>query len=115
VVHVASSWRSHGSEAKDSRFDGIGCGIVEVKPNYPSLNVIFLLAHRGILVFCFRYKSTHRAVVGGIPLPPPLTKVFILLGVDALHVLEKREVKRDIPNLLKSGRIFEWFSHLVNS
>jgi hypothetical protein len=53
--------------------------------------------------------------VGGIPLPPPLTKVFILLGVDALHALEKREVKRDIPNLLKSGRIFEWFSHLVNS
>jgi hypothetical protein len=29
---------------------------VEVRPNYPSLDVIFLLAHRGILVFCFHYK-----------------------------------------------------------
>jgi hypothetical protein len=54
VVHVASSWRSHGSEAKDDQFDGVGCGAMEVGPNYPSLDVIFLLAHRGILVFCFR-------------------------------------------------------------
>jgi hypothetical protein len=46
VVHVASSRRSHGGEAKDCRFDGIGCGAVEVRPNYPSLDVIFLLAHR---------------------------------------------------------------------
>jgi hypothetical protein len=52
----ASSWRSHGSEAKDDRFDGVGCGVVKVAPNYPSLDVIFILAHRGILVFCFCYK-----------------------------------------------------------
>jgi hypothetical protein len=51
VVHVASSWRSHGSEVKDGRLNGVGCGVVEVRPNYPSLNVIFMLAHRGILVF----------------------------------------------------------------
>jgi hypothetical protein len=51
VVHVASSWQSHGAEAKDGRFGGIGCGTVEVRPNYPSLVVISLLAHRGILVF----------------------------------------------------------------
>jgi hypothetical protein len=31
VVHVASSRRSHGSEAKDGWFDGVGCGAVEVK------------------------------------------------------------------------------------
>jgi hypothetical protein len=53
IVHVASSQRSHGSKVKDGRFDGIGCGIVEVRPNYPSLDVIFLLAHRGNLVFWF--------------------------------------------------------------
>jgi hypothetical protein len=35
VVHVASSQRSRGSEAKDSWFDGVGCGAVEVGPNYP--------------------------------------------------------------------------------
>jgi hypothetical protein len=56
VVHVVSSWRSRGSEAKDSRFDGVECSTVEVRSNYSSLDVIFLLAHRGILVFCFHYK-----------------------------------------------------------
>jgi hypothetical protein len=56
MVHVASSRRSRRSEAKDSRFDGIGCSTVEVGPNYPSLDVIFLLTHKGILVFCFCYK-----------------------------------------------------------
>jgi hypothetical protein len=53
VVHVAPSQRSRGSEAKDGRFDGVGCSIVKVGPNYHSLDVIFLLVHRGILVFCF--------------------------------------------------------------
>jgi hypothetical protein len=33
VVHVASSWRSRGSEAKDGWFDGVRCGAVEVRPN----------------------------------------------------------------------------------
>jgi hypothetical protein len=45
VVHVVSSRRSRGSEAKDGRFDGVGCDIVKVGPNYPSLDVIFLLSH----------------------------------------------------------------------
>jgi hypothetical protein len=56
VVHLASSRRSHGSEAKDERFGGVGCGAMEVGPNYLSLDVIFLLTHRGILVFYFHYK-----------------------------------------------------------
>jgi hypothetical protein len=56
VVHIASSQRLLGSEAKDGWFDGIGCGAIEVRPNYPSLDVFLLLAHRGILVFCFHYK-----------------------------------------------------------
>jgi hypothetical protein len=51
VVHVTSSQRSRESEAKDGRFDDVGCDAVEVRPNYPSLVVIFLLAHMGILVF----------------------------------------------------------------
>jgi hypothetical protein len=53
VVHMTSSRRSHGSEAKDSQFDGVGCGAVEIGPNYYSLDVIFILHHRGILVFWF--------------------------------------------------------------
>jgi hypothetical protein len=51
VVHVASSCGSCGSEAKDGRFVGVGCDAVEVRPNYLSLDVIFILAHRGIIVF----------------------------------------------------------------
>jgi hypothetical protein len=56
MVHVASSRRSCGSEAKDGRFDGVGCGAAKVGPNYPSLVIVFFLDHRGILVFCFCYK-----------------------------------------------------------
>jgi hypothetical protein len=51
VMHVASSWRSRGSEAENGRFDGVGCGVVEIKSKYPSLTVISFLACRGILVF----------------------------------------------------------------
>jgi hypothetical protein len=47
VVHVASSRRSHGKEVKDGRFDGVGCGIVKVGPNYHSLDVIFLFGPHG--------------------------------------------------------------------
>jgi hypothetical protein len=57
VVLVASSQMLHESEAKEGWFDGVGCGTVEVEPNYDHLLVvIFLLSHRAILDFCFRYK-----------------------------------------------------------
>jgi hypothetical protein len=56
MVHVASSWMSCESEVKEGQFDGVGCGAAEVGPNYPSIVIIFLLAHRDILVFCFCYK-----------------------------------------------------------
>jgi hypothetical protein len=53
---VASSRRSRGNNVKGGQFDGVGCDVGKVGLNYPSLDVIFLLAHRGILVFCFPYK-----------------------------------------------------------
>jgi hypothetical protein len=53
MVQVASSRRSHGSEAKDGRFDGVGCGATEVGPNYPYFVVIFILAHRVIFSLWF--------------------------------------------------------------
>jgi hypothetical protein len=53
MVHVASLQRSCGREVKDGWFDGVGCGSVEVKPNYPLVVVVFISAHRSILVFCF--------------------------------------------------------------
>jgi sensor domain CHASE-containing protein len=56
MVHMESSRRSRESEAKGDRFDGVKYGVVDVGPNYPSVAIIFLLAHMGILVFCFCYK-----------------------------------------------------------
>jgi hypothetical protein len=53
---VASSRRSRENEAKDVRFDGVGCGVLKVGLNYLSLDVIFLLVNSGILVFYFCYK-----------------------------------------------------------
>jgi hypothetical protein len=54
--------------------------------------------------------------MAGIPLPTPWLYVFILLGVvcDSCLSEEMREV-RCLPNLLKSGRIFGWFPHHVDS
>jgi hypothetical protein len=53
MVHVASSWRSHGREAKDGSFDGVGCDAAEVGLKYLSVVVVFISTHRGILVFYF--------------------------------------------------------------
>jgi hypothetical protein len=107
VVHVASSQRLHGSEAKDNRFEGVGCGAVEVGPNYPSLDVIFFLAHRGILVFCFHYKYDPKGWWRGkhstIPLPPPNHSCF-LRGVGMLHGV--REERRESERSLQSTK--EW-------
>jgi hypothetical protein len=60
VVHLASSQRSRGSEVKDGRFDDVGYGAVKVKPNYHSLDVIFLLPYRDILVFVFTLNRITR-------------------------------------------------------
>jgi hypothetical protein len=56
VVHVVLSWGSRRSEAKDGWFHGVECATSEVRPNYPSLALVFILAHRGILVYYFWYK-----------------------------------------------------------
>jgi hypothetical protein len=91
VVHMASSRRLRGSEAKDGRFDGIRCCAMEVGPNY-------------------------RLVVGGISLPLPWPYAFILLGVVyASCPREERREVRDLLGLSKSGMMFGWFTHLVDS
>jgi hypothetical protein len=99
---MESSWRSRGSEAKDGRFDGVRCGAVEVRPNYPSLDGIFLLAHRGILVI---WSST----------PLALGLHFARCGLCASCPREERREVRDLPDLRKSERMFVWFLHLVDS
>jgi hypothetical protein len=46
MVHVASSRRLHGDEAKDRWVDAMGC----IGLFYPSLIVFFVLGHKGSLV-----------------------------------------------------------------
>jgi hypothetical protein len=80
MVHVASSQRSRGREAKDGRFDGVECDVVEVGPNYPSVVVVFILAHRGILVFCFSHINRTIGLLWECasldPSPTPFTLGF---------------------------------------
>jgi hypothetical protein len=107
MVHVASSRRSHGRQAKYGRFDGVGCGTVEVGPNYHSIVVVFISAHRGILVFYFSHiNKNHRAVVGVSELDPlsePLYLCFSFFawcGCASCLREERREV-RDLPKFSK--------------
>jgi hypothetical protein len=79
VVHVASSQRSHGYEAKGGQFDGVGCGTVDVGPNYPSLDVTFLLAHKNILVFSFPINRTLR-VLGEASIQPSLYQPLAIVA-----------------------------------
>jgi hypothetical protein len=57
-------------------------------------------------------KIKHSA----IPLPPPRLRSSFLLRCGCASCLrEKRREVRDLSNLLKSGRMFGWFSHFVDS
>jgi hypothetical protein len=81
---------------------------VEVRLNYPLLDVIFLLIHRGILVFWF--FAIHRTIrlLWEVSLSHPLCfRLSFLLrcGCASCH-REERIVVRDLPNLPKTGRMF---------
>jgi hypothetical protein len=59
MVHVASSWRSRGDEAKDVRVDAMGCiGLL-----YHNFVVFIVLSHKGSLVISFPINRAPR--VGG--------------------------------------------------
>jgi hypothetical protein len=49
MVHVASSRRSHGDEAKDRWVDAMGC----IRLFYPNFVVFIILGHKGSLVISF--------------------------------------------------------------
>jgi hypothetical protein len=53
MVHVASSWMSHGDEAKDERISAIGC----IRRFYLNFVIFIVLGHMGSLVIIF---STNR-------------------------------------------------------
>jgi hypothetical protein len=71
MVHVASSWRSHGDETKGGQVDAMGCiGLI-----YSNFVVFVVLGHKGSLIISLPINRTPSA--GGeasnsaIPLPPP--------------------------------------------
>jgi hypothetical protein len=57
MVHVASSWRSRGDEAKDGRVDAMGC----IRLLYPNFTVFIVLWYKGSLVVSFPINRTPRA------------------------------------------------------
>jgi hypothetical protein len=59
MVHVASSWRSRGDEAKDERVDAMGC-IRLLNPNFA---VFVIVDHKGSLLISFPINRTP--MVGG--------------------------------------------------
>jgi hypothetical protein len=52
MVHMASSQRSCGDEAKDRRVDAMGC----IRLFYPNFVIFFVLGHKGSLVISLSYK-----------------------------------------------------------
>jgi hypothetical protein len=73
MVHMASSWRSRESDMKDGRFNGVSCGAVKVRSTYPLLVVVFLLAHKCILVFWFSLYIEPHGCYGRYPSPTHLS------------------------------------------
>jgi hypothetical protein len=60
VVHMTSSQRSRGDEAKDGRVDVMDC----IGLFYPIFAIFVVLDHKGSLVICFPINRTPR--VGGV-------------------------------------------------
>jgi hypothetical protein len=58
MVHVASSQRSRGVEAKDGRVDATGC----IRLFYPNFAVFIVLGHMDSLVISFNINRTPRVV-----------------------------------------------------
>jgi hypothetical protein len=56
MVHMASSWRSRGDEAKDGRIDATGC----IRLFYPNFAVFVVLGHKGNLIISFPIYSSTR-------------------------------------------------------
>jgi hypothetical protein len=68
MMHMASSWRSHGDEAKDGRVDATGC----IRLFYPNFAIFIVLGHKGSLVISFLIIRTPR-VGGEVSIQPSLS------------------------------------------
>jgi hypothetical protein len=87
---------------------------------YHNFVIFAILGHKGSLVISFSINMTPRVGVEASIQPflshPSVFRIsfFARCGCASCHREERREV-RDLPNLPKSGRMFEWFPHLVDS
>jgi hypothetical protein len=74
MIHVASSWRSHGDEDEKGPVDMMGC----IRLFYPNFVVFVVLGHMGTLVISFPINMTPKTS-GEVSIQPslshPLTKV----------------------------------------
>jgi hypothetical protein len=67
MVHVASSQRTCGDEAKDRRVDAMGC----IRRIYPNIAIFVVLGHTDSLVISFLPQGLiERIKHSANPLPP---------------------------------------------
>jgi hypothetical protein len=62
VVHVASLRRSRGSEAKNGRFDGVGCG-AESRIKLPFINCNFVFNPHFFVTPIYRTQEVGELIV----------------------------------------------------
>jgi hypothetical protein len=58
MVYMALSRRSHENKTKGGQLDDVRCDVTKVRPNYPSLVIIFLVAHKGISLLVLAINRT---------------------------------------------------------
>jgi hypothetical protein len=75
MVHVPSSQRSCGDEAKDGRVDAMGC----IRLFYPNFAIFIVLGHKGSLVISFPISRTPRAGGEG-SIQPSLSHPLVIVA-----------------------------------
>jgi hypothetical protein len=75
MVHMTSSWRLHGDEAKDRWVDAMGC----IGLFYPNFTIFTVLGHKGRLVISFPINSTPR-VGGEASIQPSLFHPLVIVA-----------------------------------
>jgi hypothetical protein len=75
MVHVASSRRSCGDEAKDGRINATGC----IRLFYPNFTIFVVLGHNGSLFISFVINRTPR-VGADVSIEPSLSHPLAIVA-----------------------------------
>jgi hypothetical protein len=81
MVHVASSRRSCGDEAKDGRVYAMGC----IRLFYPNFAVFIVLGHKGSLVISFSKNMIPRAD-GEVSIQPSFSHSLAIVSFSEVWV-----------------------------